>query len=678
MLFFSSCSNYDRMFTKLRSFYHRHQAFGMILLLFFTFRLLALLLFRPGGLIDDYSDFAFYYAWGQLIPQGYRMYETLWATYPPLFPALMLPAFELSSRIPPWVDPRLFFHLIFGLELLIFESGNLILIYRLAQKLEGRGTAKDSENTEELQSAIRNPQSAINHPVILYALLFTPVYMLLGWFEAMPLFFLLLGLDLLISGRRWGWMGSALAAALGFLLKLMPAVLVPVGVRWLGGKLSWEALRKEWFNPKAPGNLLRPFFYVLVFGALVVGLGYVLIKGNLALGLSSFRINDIRAPWQSVWALLDGYYGFGVAPVDMRNLGGLARNYWESSLPWGWISVGFAAVYLWFYTRRYDWTQPRTPVALTATSLIWLLLYNKGWSPQFLVMILPFIVLLMPNLYGVALATALGLLNFLESIVYLVMLPDQRWLLVATVLIRTALLLLLMVEFLGQIWPVAQMGQRIRRAGVLVAWGIMIVSLLGAVIAWPRVAQAYQARRLAEHPCRAAIEYLRNAPVAPDALIVSDQIDIWRDFYPWLRDRYQMRIIDSYDPQDRPKPEVVAERLDDFVGNQEFWWIERPQSSSQAGLYFARSDVHTLERQRLGDCTVARIIRLDEPPLAVAEAAGSQITLRQINFDRAQVGADFHLMLYWQADEKVRRAIRCSPTCSTRPANWWRNRTTYR
>ena len=36
---------------------------------------------------------------------------------------------------------------------------------------------------------------------------------LLGWFEAMPLFFLLLGLDLLLSRRRGLWLASAVAAA---------------------------------------------------------------------------------------------------------------------------------------------------------------------------------------------------------------------------------------------------------------------------------------------------------------------------------------------------------------------------------------------------------------------------------------------------------------------------------
>ena len=120
------------MFAKLRLAYDRHHAFLLIFGLFVSFRLLALVLFRPGGFIADASDYDFYLTWGESAPMGYRTFENLWTAYPPLFPALLLPIHEFSSRIPPWVDPRLFFHLLFGLALLLFESGNVILIYRLA------------------------------------------------------------------------------------------------------------------------------------------------------------------------------------------------------------------------------------------------------------------------------------------------------------------------------------------------------------------------------------------------------------------------------------------------------------------------------------------------------------------------------------------------------------------
>ena len=136
---------------------------------------------------------------------------------------------------------------------------------------------------------------------------------------------------------------------------------------------------------------------MLITAATIVGFGYWLARGNVPLALSSFRVNAIRPPWQSAWALLDGYWGFGLVPLDMRNLDGLARTHWQTGLPWAWITLGFAALFLFLYTRRYDWERPRTAIAFTGVSLILLLLYSKGWSPQFLVWVLAFMALLMPT-----------------------------------------------------------------------------------------------------------------------------------------------------------------------------------------------------------------------------------------------------------------------------------------
>ena len=124
---------------------------------------------------------------------------------------------------------------------------------------------------------------------------------------------------------------------------------MPVAIRWLGAKLSWRAACDEWFDRNSPGNLLRPALYTLIFFGVTIGLGLWLAHGNAELAVSSFRINAIRSPWQSVWALIDGYYGYGLVPVDMRNMIGLETNQWQSRIPWGWVTLAFLALYLWLY-----------------------------------------------------------------------------------------------------------------------------------------------------------------------------------------------------------------------------------------------------------------------------------------------------------------------------------------
>ncbi len=582
---------------RLRAFLHRHRLFLLLLLLFAVFRLLAILLVRPGGFFADFSDYDYYFAWGELIPQGYTPYVDLWATYPPLFPALMLPIFELAARIPPWNDPRLFFHALFGLTLVLFECGSFILIYRLAHKLA---------HDEPAPAGGDLPRTLV--PPLLYALFFTPVYTLTGWFDAMPLFFLLLALDLLVSAGRGAWLASALAAALGFLTKLTPAIILPIAVRWLGAKLSWDAARREWFRP-GPGSLLRPALYLLVFAVSAAGLGLWLARGNAALALSSFRINELRPPWQSVWALLDGYYGFGWVPLDMRNLPGLARgDLWQSRLPWPLITLAFGLLYLWLYTRRYDWARLRTAIAFTGASVIWLLLYAKGWSPQFLVYVLPFVALL-PSAPRLAAAAGLMLLNFVEAYVFLILLHQEHWLLAATVITRTLLLVLLAADWLAEIWPPSAVAARSRRVTAAALWAVLLAAAIGGAAATPTAARAYFERRTAEHPCRTAIDFLAADTGGP-ARIVTDKLAAWHQFYPWLRSTHELHVVDSYSPLDAPPEEVVAAALEQFAGEGEFWWLEWEGMTPAAEPFFARPDIVRLDEQNHGPCTLARVLRL--------------------------------------------------------------------
>ncbi|MCB0114210.1 MAG: hypothetical protein KDD84_08965 [Caldilineaceae bacterium] len=613
--------------------------FLIVLVLFVSFRLLAILLFRPGGFVADFSDRDFYFEWGRLTAGGYRIYEDLWAVYPPLFPAMMLSIFEMAARVPPWVDNRLFFNVFLSTVLLVFETGNLVLIYRLARRI-----------------AVVDPL----WPALLYALCFAPVYTLLGWFESMPLFFLLLGLDLLLMRRRWAWMGSAVAVALGFLTKLTPILLIPVAVRVLGAKLSVFAARREWINRRSPGNLLRPVLYTAAFAVTVVAVAYPIVGTNLDLALSSFRVQSIRPPWQSLWAVLDGYFSFGLVPLDMRNLAGLAGPLWESRLPWMWISLAFVILYAWLYTRPYDWTRPRTVVSFTALSVTWLFLYSKGWSPQFVIWLLAFLVLLLPNLRGVMIGVVLTGINAVEAAGFLIMLPNEHWILWGTVLLRTILLIVLAVEFAGQIWP-SPRTRAVRRAAAVLAWTTMGVSLIAAVVALPRAAVAYGERRLAENPCVGVVETLQDQAAWPSALVATESIQAWEWLYPWLRTDYDIYVVDGYSP-DRTAAEVGAERLAAQVtGQPEFWWVswlgsDAAETSLQTQItahFFDDPAVTVLETQRHGACALSRVAQVPAQALAVADVAGGPISLLAAQTGTAQPGKTLHVVLYWQAALRV-------------------------
>jgi hypothetical protein len=403
----------------------------------------------------------------------------------------------------------------------------------------------------------------------------------------------------------------------------------------------------------------------------VVGVGYPLVRANPSLALSSFRIQSIRSPWQSVWALIDGNYTAGMVELDMRNLAGLDTSLWTSRIPWGWVGLAFLLLYLWLYTRPFDWARPRILIAFTATSVILLFLYSKGWSPQFLVWVLAFLALLLPTLRGVLLTILLSLVNVVESHLFLIMLPNEHWLLTGTVITRTLLLLLLLVEFVGQIWP-APSPLAVRRAAARATWGVMLAALVGAGLATPRVAAAYWQTRLAAHPCQEAITHLQAEAGWPAPLIVTQQSEVWRDLYPWLRQHYEFRVIDGYVTSYVFDDEALR-RVNEITA-REFWWVSnanlpygRESQPDVHDRYFAQPQTFRLEELVAGECRLERVIRFaDLQPLAVATldatgamepssnaATGGPIVLEHVALTPVQVGDTLRLVLYWHTKSPV-------------------------
>jgi hypothetical protein len=411
------------------------------------------------------------------------------------------------------------------------------------------------------------------------------------------------------------------------------------------------------------GNLLRPTLYAGIFFGVVIGVGYPFVQANPELAFSSFQVQSIRPPWQSLWAVLDGYFGYGLVPLDMRNLAGLAGPLWESNLPWPWITGGFGLLYLWLYTRPYDWQNPRTPIAFAGVSVIWLFLYSKGWSPQFVVWILAFLVLLMPNLQGVMVAIALMVTNAIEANLFLILLPDEDWIMVGTVLVRTVLLLALAGSFLGQIWP--GKGRR-WLAGISrgVAWAGVGVGALAMVLAAPSAGRAYVESRFSQHPCRESVALLRTEAAWPNGLIVTEQSEAWEQFYPWLRTGYTLRVLDGYsvrgDSREDPA-EVKARRLADLLTDQaEFWWLAWGDGSEDGPVWPDLPHLQPLEAFDHGPCQLTRLAVRPSAPLAVAQVNGGPIHLLDARWQMApdpQSGEQaLHLLLYWEAAGSVAKS----------------------
>jgi hypothetical protein len=520
--------------------------FWLLLVLFLTFRLLTLFLLRPGGFIRDWSDFDTYLGIASLSDYSLYPFLNFWLEWPPLLPWLMVGAYKLSLLLPPWTDdPRLWFILILGSVFVLFEVGNFILIHRLARRL--------------FQSPV-----TVNRVLWLYAGLFPPVYAMLGFFDGVALFFILLALDLLLSEHpgdarrerpgdarrehgREHRLPSAIAAGVGFVVKIIPVLALPI------------ALRRLWYQHRNNHReaWIEIGLYSVVFGLVIVALFAPFLIAGPEWVLAFIRSMLGRSSWETIWAVLEGYHGFGAVAGSRLNPAETNFAIHEGGLPWGvWglITLAFAGIYAFIFTRPADYSRPRNLIAFSGLTIAIFMLYAKGYSPQFLVYLLPFILLLFPDGRGLTYALILTGLNTLEQPIYFVLLPGETWLLTFIVIARFIIFLALAVEFALVIWGAEQrlaLLVELRQHAPLVLGSLSVLALL---ILTPLMLQAHADDRLTNSPARTFIDFMQaqaqnveapeNCQAGPDSLrlFLSNQTT-YRELYPYLHHDFDMRLV---------------------------------------------------------------------------------------------------------------------------------------
>jgi len=541
---------------RVASLYQAHQNFILLLCLFISFRAFTLLAYRPGGLVLDFSDFYWYREFAQLERQGYLPYSTIWTTYPPLFPALMLKVWQLSTLLPPWTFANLWFSLLLGSIFLAFETGNFILLYLIGLKLY--------------------PLSDAFKPAWIYAGLFVPVYTMTGWFESYPLFFFLLSLYLLLQGRPYL---SAWCSGIGFMIKLIPLILLPVGVKVARGRGRWGRLRIAALQLNL--DIQAVALYLLIFIITVLAIAYPFYRQNPDLILGSVQITAARQPWETVWALWEGQYDYGIIPLDLRDLAWQPADGPGSSLPWPWITLGFGLLYGFLYTRPLNWQEPKRLVAFTGLTVCLFFLYSKGYSPQWLGWLLVFNALLLPTLRGVGYAIVLSAANLVEANLYFIMFPSESWLLATTVLLRTALIIVLALEFGLIIWPQLETPALINRRRWAIGLGLALL-LIGGLPAAKRLGTAYQARQLEQGPYYQTISWLGEQPVREAILLNSQTTYDW--FYPYLRHSHAFFMLDDYAQAGSTVEAKTTRLLESIATQHQALWVydSNPAETSPA------------------------------------------------------------------------------------------------
>ena len=382
--------------------------FGLIFVQFIVLRLGLALLWRPIGLFERGSDVGAYEQRARLALQGLQPYLDYWVEYPPVFPWI---ASGLKLLSVPLGGDEAAFQVLFSLVMVAFEAGILWLIHAIAVRVwdEPRGLVTAAA----------------------YAALFYPIYIANRHFESIAVFFTLLGVYLVIAERRHT---ASLAIALGVLTKLFPAAVLPA---LLAGR-SWSA---------------RARYLGVAAAALIGALAPLAVIGR-EFFVASIQNMLSRPGWETVWALADGYFGFGWIHRYRQSPDTALEFNYTPDLPaaaWWGTAAAVAALYAVLALRRSTPT-PASVVWSTGLALVAFALYLRGWSPQFIVWLLPFALLAFPGGRGFLIATGLSVLALLEYPGYFVLWSEHQWALWIVVVARTLAILALGVVFARRLW----------------------------------------------------------------------------------------------------------------------------------------------------------------------------------------------------------------------------------
>lgn len=393
--------------------------FRLLVYLFVAFRLMLLIVYQPlviGGVergLTAGGDFPQYYAFAQLSDDGILPFRDYWTEYPPVWPVLYTGVYRLTGGV---AGSYTAFASLLGLILVAADTGNLILLRLIGTRLHGVDTG--------LALAW------------IYAMLLAPTVFLWWNFEALVAFALLLALWWLLTVRDGR---SALAILFGALVKFVP--LIMLGAVW---------------RYRTPRQALR-YTLLSVGGFALVYLAIVLAYGDL--GAASLVAQFGKSSYGTVWALIDGNYATGVfGPMverfDAANALLMMGNpavipSWVRLLPF----AGFG-LYAYVKTRRFD---DRGLVAFVTLTLLVFFLWAQGWSPQWLALIIPLVLLSFPNRGGVLVVLLLSLMAFTEYPLLFIRTGDTggviegalRLPFVALVLARTVILVGLVVALLA-------------------------------------------------------------------------------------------------------------------------------------------------------------------------------------------------------------------------------------
>ena len=638
-------THYASRITHYASRFTQHDL-AMIILAMLMMRLLSVITLRVGGYVAETGpDSAYHFQLGRLAAGGAYPFVNYWVEYPPFFPWLSVLAYKLSALLPSWIDQRFWFNLALHGLIIPFDIANVVLIYHLSKRVNGAGLATKS--------------------AWLYAILFVPFLVVLGWFESIALCFTLLALWAILSDRP---ILAGVAIGAGILVKPYAAL--------IGAVALLIYLRK---NKRTLIQLVK----LIAAGAvtLVLGLSPFLIAAPQMV-LAHLDTLMTLPGWSSPYALIDGVIKH-VDPnvADRFDVALAVSPLVPSRIPWGIVTAAFGVIYLVILWRaikhvsslRGDrrstkqsstatgiasptalaMTESRTAIGLAALTFIFYLLWSKGFSPQWLLYLIAFLCILLPTFLGTVLIAVLEMLYVIEWPITFILLNADPVYLTAVVFVRTAYIMGLALFFGAVIFtdepsPRWETVKRRARFGTAAAVSAMLVLTLGALPLY--AAQRYQADAL-----RQAVGLIKEQSTPDRANLIFDRVDTAERLAPFLSGWSSMAAL-----QLGGKAEAWSEQKIQAFSTEkpEAWYVldfgaEQKADQRQAIDRQLSETLCKVSREFAGSAQVSRFVNASPDRDLNTTAAfenGLQLNRVRISNTTLKPGGPLCLELHWSTN----------------------------
>lgn len=301
-------------------------------------------------------------------------------------------------------------------------------------------------------------------------------------------------------------------------------------------------------------------------------------------------------------------------------------------------------------------TEARVAIGLAALTFIFYLLWSKGFSPQWLLYLIAFLCILLPNFLGTVLIALLEALYVIEWPITFILLDADPHYLTALVIVRTAVIIGLALFFGAAIFtdddsPRWETTKCWVKLGSIAAVLSLIVLAMGAL-------PLYAAQRYQADPMRQVVELIKDRSTPDRANVVFDRVDTAERLASFLPGWSAIAALQLGGKAD----EWSEQKVQSFSAEKpEVWYVldfgaEQKADQRQAIDRQLSETLCKVSREFAGSAQVSRFV--NAPPDREVDAAttfgnGLQLDRAHVSDTTLKAGDPFCLEMQWSTKSQL-------------------------